>query len=284
MNRLISVTLGCLCIIYAAQCATLNQTVSAAVSTSMTKVNATIVTFNSTVASAETSALAALIAFATVVNQTIYPLLTKYSAYGVNATQVKTAIAGISEQLDDAKQTLQTFNSNLFTAAITPVLAQVQIINQTLNNAAVNLTTLSLTGGKNSVTCLTKYGAMLSQAPVSVDRINTCITAEVPRISALATNVTTIFSMAQTVATQMLSLINICSPVPNQACVQQFYTQFSTVGSDAYNMLELFNGFSAFSNTISFRLGRCAALVSADISVLSLSYTNSFVKCLTTGS
>ncbi|XP_053696522.1 uncharacterized protein LOC128743866 [Sabethes cyaneus] len=248
----------------------------------MKKIDTSMVTVNTTIADAEKTALTAVTAFATAVNQTIVPLLTKYSAYGVDISLVAETVTGISDQLADAKQILQTVSVDR--SAITQVLAHVAAINQTLNAAADNMTTLSLTGGKNSATCLTKYGKMLSAAPVSVDRINTCITSEITPIKSLATNVTTIFSLAQTIATQMLSMINICLPTPNRQCIEQFYGLFGDIGYNAINILDLFQGFSALFNTITFRLGRCSALVSADVSVLSATYTDNFVKCLTTGS
>ncbi|XP_058814310.1 uncharacterized protein LOC131678290 [Topomyia yanbarensis] len=284
MNRSTVLAFVLLSFAYGIQCATLTQSISAAINTSMTKINATLVTMSTTFANGEKSALASLITLVTTVNQTLVPLLTKYNSYGVDTSKVATIITGLSEQLANAKEILGTFDAKNVDKAFAYAVGLVQNINATLNTAANQMTASAVYGGKYNATCLNKYGAMLYASPVSADRINTCIQNEVTPITNLATNITTLFSIAQPVAIQMFNMINVCSTSPNSACIQEFFQKIGLFSWVANFPLSFIGYVNPLSQSITYRLNRCASLTTVDIGVLVETYTNNFSKCLSTGS
>ncbi|XP_055601213.1 uncharacterized protein LOC129750039 [Uranotaenia lowii] len=289
MNRLALVVCCLVLATYNVEAGPLETSINTFLNTSTVKLNESIALYNTTLVTSLNSSLVVLNATVASLNAAFSSILTKYTPFGVNTTNLKNGQTFIGvTQLDYNTLWLK---KGYVSDIQSHFLTQVAAVNTSLMSSAATMTVASQYPSLPSIsgtTCLNKYGALLTGSPVSVDRLTTCVKNELPKVVAPAANATSIFNFVQNLAPMLLGMVNsVCSPGINtrlSTCISAFFDApnwntltygLPNLASDFWNRLYAVNA---------FRVKRCASLVSADIISLAQNYTNLMTKCMATGS
>ncbi|XP_058831877.1 uncharacterized protein LOC131690263 [Topomyia yanbarensis] len=289
---------GTLCLGVAAQAqSTVSLNVAGNVTIGLTAINNTINVLNNTCLAADKGMLVAWKYWGNTMIANLTSLMNRFKNYStVDLTPINSSISNIQNMLNTSQINLLSTDYNVQNLLSTFYQVAAQTGDLLIDTAA-NLTSQANCTNDVSLTCLRKYGANLTAAPILMSRFNDCLAVENVRLAQIGVNASTQINNTVTTAQTFFNLISICN-VPTAAALNASYPQLvpsiqclntylSQIGYSnpvsyinyGYEMMR-----SQQTQVVYFRANRCAQLVQYDIQDAVTRVKAAFGKCLTTGS
>ncbi|XP_019560441.3 uncharacterized protein LOC109429061 [Aedes albopictus] len=270
---------------------TLGTTVTNAINTSKASVNTAIQQLNSTINAADQSVATAYTQFTqslAALYQTYYTRFQNYTT--IDLSTLSQTIQNLPTMMSPP-QPIQDWSTNQI---FTDVQSSVQQVETTLNAAVQTMTNSCAPPCANAAkvaTCTTKWGPKLSTAPITIDRITDCVTAELVRFSDIGSNMASMYTNLLTSASNYLKVVDVCdtpaadvlnnpSPMygsPSIQCLNTYLQRISYMPVNSYVVDSM-----RYPQTylIQFRVQRCAKLVELDVKDRVAKVLESFQSCL----
>ncbi|XP_019527249.3 uncharacterized protein LOC109399265 [Aedes albopictus] len=274
-----------------AQTSTLGTTVTSAINISKNSLSTAIQQLNGTINIADQSVSTAYTQFV----QNVAALYTSYYNRFSNYTTID--LSGLNQTICNLQNTMsppQPIQDWSTTQIFTDVQASAQQIESTLNAAVQTMTNSCAPPCANAAkvaTCTTKWGPKLSTAPITIDRITDCVTAELVRFSDIGSNMASMYNNLLTSASNYLKVVDVCdtpapevlnnpSPMygsPSTQCLNTYLQRISYMPINSYVVDSM-----RYPQTylIQFRVQRCAKLVELDVKDRVAKVLESFQSCL----
>nr|XP_019560441.2 uncharacterized protein LOC109429061 [Aedes albopictus] len=270
---------------------TLGTTVTNAINTSKASVNTAIQQLNSTINAADQSVATAYTQFTqslAALYQTYYNRFQNYTT--IDLSTLSQTIQNLPTMMSPP-QPIQDWSTNQI---FTDVQSSVQQVETTLNAAVQTMTNSCAPPCANAAkvaTCTTKWGPKLSTAPITIDRITDCVTAELVRFSDIGSNMASMYTNLLTSASNYLKVVDVCdtpaadvlnnpSPMYGSPSIQCLTTYLQRISYMPVNSYVVDSMRYPQTYLIQFRVQRCAKLVELDVKDRVAKVLESFQSCL----
>ncbi|EAT33483.1 AAEL014241-PA [Aedes aegypti] len=274
-----------------AQSSTLSTTVNSAISISKTTLTAAIQQLNNTINTADQSVHTSWTQF-------IQSMVTLYTSYynrfqnytTIDLTSLNNTINNMHMMMME-NQPIQDWSiGQIFTEVQTSALQVETALNtavQTMSNSCAP----PCANPTKVATCTTKFGPKLTTAPITMDRLTDCLTAELARYSDIGVMMAAQYPKILTSAVNYLKVVDVCdTPVPEvlnnpsqmygSPSIQCLSTFMQRVSNMPYNYYISDNMRYPQTYLVQQRVMRCAKLAELDIKDRITKVVESFQNCL----
>ncbi|XP_058461191.1 uncharacterized protein LOC131436482 [Malaya genurostris] len=277
---------------------TVSLNVAGNVSIALAGINATISTLNNTLLAADKIVLASYNNWANASIKNLTGLLNRFVNYStLSLDSINNSITNLQQQLTYSPPFMLPSTDFSILNLFTTVYDTAAKTADTLSAAALNLTSYATCANSVSLTCLRKYGANLTAAPILMSRFNDCLSVENTRLAQIGLNMSIAINTSTAAAQNLFSLISLCNvptaaalnstnpyTTPSINCLTTFLSQIGTSNSVSYITMAVDSTRSYQTQVVNFRATRCAQLVQYDIQDTITRVNTAFSKCLSTGS
>ncbi|EAT33485.1 AAEL014240-PA [Aedes aegypti] len=291
--KVILVLVGAVCLLGGthAQSSTLSTTVTSTINISKTTLAAAIQQLNTTINTADESVNTAWTQF-TQNMASLYTLyLNRFQNYTTfDLTPLNRTICDLQMTLSPP-QPIQDWSTNQIFSDVQASALQVETALNTAVQTMSNSCAPSCANPTKVATCTTKFGPRLTTAPITIDRLTDCVTAELARYSDIGSKMAAQYSNVLTSAMNYLKVVDVCdtpapevlnnpSPMyasPSTQCMTQYLQRVSNMPINVYTVDSM-----RYPQTylIQNRVQRCAKLVELDIKDRITKVLESFQNCL----